>query len=300
MAGIFDRSFFPTLAGSHIVDTSAPWLLVVYGAGIAIASLVGGWLPTFFKITHTRMQMVMAFVAGLILGVSIYHLLPHSLVAISGAGAVETVVAWMMAGVVLTLVLLYLFDFHEHDFSEEHGHQHDNGGHSDTVASPFRWVGIALGLGVHSITEGLTLGSTMRLTQHGEVTALGLGVFLAIALHKPLDSLSIVSTMQANGASLRTKMAVNLGYALLCPLAAFATYWGALQLGHLEMAVLGRALAFAAGTFLCIALSDLLPEVHFHSHDRLKLAACFLIGTCIAYALHWVEPSALHGLEHGH
>ena len=36
--------------------------------------------------------------------------------------------------------------------------------------------------------------------------------------------------------------------------------------------MLGWALAFSAGTFLCISLGDLLPEVHFHSHDRLWLS----------------------------
>ena len=40
----------------------------------------------------------------------------------------------------------------------------------------------------------------------------------------------------------------------------------------------GVALAFSAGTFLCIALSDLLPELQFHSHDRLKLSLALLAG----------------------
>ena len=38
------------------------------------------------------------------------------------------------------------------------------------------------------------------------------------------------------------------------------------------------ALAFSAGTFLCIALSDLLPELQFHAHDRFKLSVALLAG----------------------
>ena len=38
------------------------------------------------------------------------------------------------------------------------------------------------------------------------------------------------------------------------------------------------ALSFSAGTFLCIALSDLLPELQFHSHDRFKLSLALLSG----------------------
>jgi zinc and cadmium transporter len=51
------------------------------------------------------------------------------------------------------------------------------------------------------------------------------------------------------------------------------------------------ALAFSAGTFLCIALSDLLPELQFHSHDRFKLSAALLGGFALMAAAAAVEPS---------
>ena len=49
--------------------------------------------------------------------------------------------------------------------------------------------------------------------------------------------------------------------------------------------VLGIALAFSAGVFLCISLGDLLPEVHFHSHDRLQLSMMLLLGVLIAMGI---------------
>ena len=49
--------------------------------------------------------------------------------------------------------------------------------------------------------------------------------------------------------------------------------------------MIGYVLSFAAGAFLCIALSDLLPEIHFHSHDRGKLIASLLVGISLAYVL---------------
>ena len=61
--------------------------------------------------------------------------------------------------------------------------------------------------------------------------------------------------------------------------------------------MVGSALAFSAGVFLCISLGDLLPEVHFHSHDRFKLTFLFLVGIGLAYALRFVESGAVHGLE---
>lgn len=273
---------------------SALWLLGAYGLGIFAMSLIGGALPSLIEITHRRMQVIMAAVAGLIIGVALFHLLPHSVKAIPGEGAVEVAVAWMVLGLVMTLVMLYMFDFHEHDFSEEHGHQHDEGGRHAPRIRSYSWIGIALGLGVHSATEGIALSSTLRLVGQSEATLAGIGVFLAIALHKPLDALSIVSTMKLAGAHIWARRIANLSFALLCPLAAFGSYWFAGQLGGAETLIIGCALAFAAGTFLCISLSDLLPEAHFHTHDRLLLTASFLVGVAIAYGLHWVEPSSLH------
>src|SRR5262249_52888265 len=40
----------------------------------------------------------------------------------------------------------------------------------------------------------------------------------------------------------------------------------------------GAALAISAGTFLFIALSDLLPEVQFHRHDRVPLSLALILG----------------------
>ena len=48
--------------------------------------------------------------------------------------------------------------------------------------------------------------------------------------------------------------------------------------------------AFSAGVFLCISLGDLLPEVHFHRHDRLKLSAALLFGVGLAFLVGFLEP----------
>ena len=59
------------------------------------------------------------------------------------------------------------------------------------------------------------------------------------------------------------------------------------------------ALAFSAGTFLCIALSDLLPELQFHQHDRVKLSAALLAGIALAWGAARVEKLTGEG-DHVH
>lgn len=244
--------------------------------------------------THTRIQTVMSFVAGFILGIALYHLVPHGLVWIPGPGAVEKAMGLMVFGIVLMVLLLRIFHFHQHDFSDEAGdflHEH--------TSPESRVIGIALGLGLHTVTEGLALGTSIRVGElhDGEAGLAGLGVFLAILLHKPLDAFSIIGLLQAAGHSLRVRIAANIGFALLCPVVALLTFWGIGLLGHWEEQVIGYVLVFAAGAFLCISLSDLLPEIHFHSHDRVKLTVCFLVGIALAYGLYFIESGAMHGLE---
>ena len=53
-------------------------------------------------------------------------------------------------------------------------------------------------------------------------------------------------------------------------------------------------LAFSAGTFLCIALSDLLPELQFHAHDRLSLSVALLAGVGLMAATAAWEPGDSH------
>jgi len=119
-------------------------------------------------------------------------------------------------------------------------------------------------------------------------------VFLAILLHKPLDAMSITTVMEAGGWSTGARRVANILFALMCPLGALLFYFGVDLLFESTNYVVAVALAFSAGAFICIALSDLLPEVHFHSHDRGKLTLAFLFGILVAYGIGNLEPASLH------
>ena len=273
-------------------------LLTGYCIVISAVSLFGGWLPSIFRLTHTRTQMVTSFVAGVILCVALYYLLPHGMLEIPGEHSAETAVWWMLVGTVMMVVLLRVFSFHQHEFSHEdhgsHDHAQDHTGdhqeHGYISVHPMSWVGITMGLGLHTLTEGVTLGTSIRAGVSDNAIGLSLSVFLAIVLHKPLDALSIIGTMRAAGFGTHRRILANVLFSLVCPVAALLTFWGVGLLGQWEEYVVGAALSFAAGALLCIALSDLLPEVHFHSHDRFKLTLAFFAGIGLAYMLHYLEP----------
>lgn len=273
------------------MDPSSSLLLLAgYSVVIMAVSLFGGWLPSIFRLTHTRTQIVTSFVAGVILCVAVYYLLPHGMKELPGEHSAETAVWWMLVGTVVMVVLLRVFSFHQHDFSHEENGSHDHQEHGHISVHPMSWVGITMGLGLHTLTEGVTLGTSIRAEASEGAIGLSLSVFLAIVLHKPLDALSITGTMRAAGFSQHRRVLANVLFSLVCPVAALLTFWGVGLLGPREEYVVGAALAFAAGALLCIALSDLLPEVQFHSHDRTKLTLAFFAGIGLAYMLHYLEP----------
>ncbi len=280
--------------------------LVLYSIAIIAASLLGGWLPARVRMSHMRTQLLMSFVAGLMLGVAFYHLLPHSVYTLGNELAIDHAVQWLMYGLLAMFLLLRLFHFHQHTPIEEgdaehcHAHVHDHHDTSSSSVNSFSWVGIAFGLSVHTIIDGVALGAAVQADALGNpvIGLFGLGVFIAILLHKPLDAMSISSLMISGGWSRRARFIVNITFALMCPLGALLFYLGVGQLSDQQPLIVGSALAFSAGVFICISLSDLLPEIQFHSHDRLKLTLALVLGLLVAYGIGLIEPGDAH--QHGH
>ncbi len=317
-------------------------LLVLYCILIVVASMAGGWLPMLMRMTHLRTQLLMSFVAGLMLGIAMLHLLPH---ATDALGSASKAGAAALGGVIAMFLLMRLFHAHDHNVAiapddaiatdveshrltkntasstrhgehrnerqhghdHTHSHQHDHAHdhhhhHSDGVhahAKPAKnvgWAGMMFGLGLHTLVDGIALAaSVVTDAQHGSWLGLaGLGTFLAVALHKPLDAFAISSVMQKGGWSASGRSFANFLFSLACPIGAALFYLSAsMVIGSSEL--LGWGLAISAGFFICISLSDLLPEVAFHDHDRIKLTSSLLVGVVLAIA---IESLPGHNHEH--
>ncbi|PHQ37116.1 ZIP family metal transporter [Rhodopirellula bahusiensis] len=260
-------------------------LLAVYCVLIITASVSGGWLPSLVRMTHLRTQLLMSFVAGLMLGIATLHLLPHSMHKISSASRTG---GGVLVGVITMFILLRAFhtQVHGHGESHEHNHQHSHANSKHLSSKPLGWLGMLFGLGLHTLMDGVALAASIAAeSQHSPWLGLaGLGTFLAVALHKPLDAFAITSVMSKGGWTSAQRTMVNLTFSMACPIGAIAFYFGATQFANTDM-LLGWGLALSAGFFICISLSDLLPEVAFHDHDRLKLTTALLLGVALAVAI---------------
>lgn len=318
-------------------------LLCGYCAAIVLGSLVGGWLSSLVNLTHTVSQTIISFVGGLMLGIGVFHLLPHAM----HAGQTPSQAAgWMMCGIVAMFLLIRWFHFHhhgpleistdredpcagqhadpdvrslplvqlgnsaascDHDHDHGHGHGHGHGGAgvklSVTAGAPhchhahqLSWMGILIGLSLHTLLDGMALAASVAAeSRHSVLMSLyGFGTFLAVLLHKPMDALSITSLMKSGGWNARQRFRVNLGFALMCPMGAVLFVLGFSASGGVIAGAVSGMLAFSAGVFICIALSDLLPEMEFHAHNRLQLTTVLLGGILLAWCLRFLESGQLH------
>ncbi len=278
-------------------------LLTYYCLLILGASIVGGMIPLWFRLTHRVMEVVVSFVAGVMLGVGLLHMLPHALqhmraeaspTAASPTETDLTVLLWVLAGLLTMFFIERFLCFHHHEVedgevtcSHDHG-DHDHAGHGHDIT----WSGAALGLTLHSVIAGIALAASVH-HGHDNLRLAGLGTFMVIVLHKPFDSMTIAALMARGGWSLGWRHAINGLFALAIPVGVAIFYAG---IGEGDGgSMLGAALAFASGAFLCIALSDLLPELQFHDHDRLLLSAALLLGLALAYGICHLEE-----LSHSH
>ena len=238
---------------------------------IIAASLAGGMLPDWMRLTHKRLQLTMSYVGGLMLGIALLHLLPHA----AGLSSVNDAARAMLVGLLVMFLLLRMFHFHEHEplhpphaESIECGHDHDSSHDHDVghemmrppAAHRLSWSGVAFGLSVHTLIDGMALAAAVEadLARSDRLAALaGLSVFLAVVMHKPLDAVSITSLMTAGGWSRKARLLVNGAFAAMCPLGAllFAVGIDAAPFAAMRASLLGFALAFSAGVFVCISMS---------------------------------------------
>jgi len=308
------------------LNLSPAVLLAVYCLLILAASLGGGVLPIWLRLTHTRMQIATSAVAGLMLGVGLLHMFTHGAESL---GSVSTAVGWMLGGFLIMFFVQRFFHFHHHDVPEgdptscdhkqepeaahdhdscghhhDHHHHHDDQPHDHTLADKsarqVSWIGAGLGLVLHTIINGVALGASVEAESHsGAVQTLaGLGTFLVIFLHKPFDAMVITTLMAKGGRSKAARHLANACFALVIPLGVVLFHFGAASFTGADNHYIGAALAFSGGTFICIACSDLLPELQFHSHDRFKLSTAMLLGVALAMLIGKIE-SDNHDHDHG-
>lgn len=228
----------------------------MYALAIFSTAQIGGLLPLFFSRLHENaLKLFVTFGAGLLLGMSLLHMLPEASELIPGKFGI-----WFLGGFLLLLVLERFIMVHA---CEEHG-------------CNYHTVGLAAfaGLAIHGIIEGFALASSLL------VSGLGPLVLVAILSHKAPAGFALTSILKLSGKTRNQIILFITGVSLSGPLGLLLAYFF-LKSKHVEVTS-GILLAISAGTFLYIAACDLLPELHKNDEERSKRLAAFFLGILVS------------------
>ncbi len=231
--------------------------LGIYTFFIAAAIFIGGILPIFRKWDRSRLPTVISFAAGLMLGSAFFHLFPEAYEGISKEAGIYVLLGFLFLYIIekfITVHICEIFDCQVHHLG----------------------ITAFIGIAIHTLFNGIALGSGLF------VPGLGFVVFLAVAAHKAPEVFCL-TTVLLNSQAPKSKIAlVNLLIILMIPVGALVAY---LLLRPENTVWIDRALAFSAGIFLHISLSDLLPEAHKHSQSKIKTTLAFVVGLVIMWLL---------------
>lgn len=240
------------------------WVLAATTLVSLMALVGGGVLVLSGRHLDRLLPGVVAFAAGTLLGGAFLHLLPES-VADLGEGT------WVVAlvGFSAFFALEDLVDWHHH-------HETD---HAVESVSTLVLISDAL----HNFVDGVVIGGAF-------VVSLPLGVVTTgvIAVHELPQEIGDVGILIQSGLSHRRALGLNF---LVQTTAVAGGVTGFALAGAAER-IAPLVLAFAAGAFVYIASSDLVPEIKRHTgRGRSALYfVTFVVGLVVMYVLTFFEP----------
>jgi zinc and cadmium transporter len=187
----------------------------------------------------TRSKLVpglVSYAVGALLGVALMAMLPEALVVAPAPRVFGTLLAGILAFFVLEKLVLWR---HCHsDECEVHGA-------SATL--------VLVGGAVHNFVDGAVIGAALLTS-----VPLGISTAAAVAAHEVPSEIGDFAVLLHAGYSRSRALLLNI----LCALASVAGAAGAVMLVDVVPNMLPYLLALASSSFLYVAMSDLIPDLH--------------------------------------
>lgn len=220
------------------------WIL---GSTLAMALLAWVGILTLFLQEKKLKKLILplvAFSAGALLGGAFLHMIPE---ALKEGGAADGVFLSVLAGFLVFLLLEeFIYWHHCHRAPSEHKRPV---GHLILVAD-----------GLHNFLGGIAIGSAFLVD-----IKLGIIAWVVAAAHEIPQELGDFGILLHSGWERKKALIYNFISALTIVLGGVLVYFAS---GFIDIVYL---LPFAAGNFIYIATSDLIPEIKHNVNRRQKM-----------------------------
>lgn len=257
-------------------------ILVVSTLGLVIGSAFGGSLP-LRRASIRSMPYFLAFSAGVMLGVLGTHLLPE-------AFEVGPSAAWAVVGGFLFMLIIERFVLPHALHAPHEAEAHvdcDPELEAEHVRAEAAGLGAFLGLALHTLSDGIALGATV------EDPHTAFWVFAAILAHKVPSAFALGSLLVRAKVQPPRVLAATSALGLVVGLGAVLFLVAREGLGIDPTVAVPYAVGFSAGSFLHVAVTDLLPDLHRARPVKWRQVAALLGGLGLMIALR-----VLFGHEH--
>jgi zinc and cadmium transporter len=242
-------------------------LIWILGSSFAISLIAFIGALTLFlreKLLNKILLILVAFSAGALIGGAFLHLIPEVIIEVGvNEVLILKVFSYLLFGFCIFFMLEQLIRWHHH--------------HTTTHPKimPFSYL-ILVSDGIHNFIDGLVMAASFMVSfQVGAVTA------LAIALHEIPQEIGDFGIL-VHGGFERIK-ALILNY-----VSAMTVIFGGIT-GYLVSTWIGGSivflLPFAAGTFIYVASTDLIPEILYKESLKKTLIRFFVFLAGIGFML---------------
>lgn len=231
---------------------------------VSLVSLVGVFSLSFNTATLRKFLIYMvSFSAGALFGDVFIHLLPQS---IEQSGFSLHISLYVISGILFSFVVEKIIHWrHCHiPTSKEHVH-------------PFALMNL-YGDGVHNFIDGLIIGASYLAS-----IPVGIATTIAVVLHEIPQEIGDFGVLLHGGLSKKKALTYNFLTALTAVVGALLAFLLGTHVENLTLFLI----PFAAGGFIYIAGSDLIPEMHKEVHWKRSLLqlVVFVLGILVMVPL---------------
>lgn len=235
---------------------------------VSVVSLVGVVVLTLrVQVVSKVLLYLVSFSTGAILGTVFFHLLPevmeHAGDPIVGSGLI-------LLGMMLAFCIEKFIHWH-------HCHRTEHDDESGRHAHPLGAL-ILFGDGIHNFLDGALIAAAYLVSP-----AVGIAATVAVVLHEIPQELGDISLLLHSGFSRKKAILWNFLSACTAILGAAVALFFETRMEGIEFILL----PIAAGNFLYIATTDLIPELHKETRlgKSVVQAALLLVGMGLMAAL---------------
>lgn len=239
---------------------------------VAVVSLISlvGILTLSIKLERLRKILIylISFSAGALIGDAFIHLLPE---IVEESGGFEVKISlYVISGIVISFVIEKFIHWrHCHlPITAEHKH-------------PFAWMNL-FGDSMHNLIDGMIIGAAYLVS-----IPVGIATTIAVILHEIPQEIGDFGVLIHGGFSVKKAIFLNFLTALT---AVIGTVVVLIFGSYAENAVF-FLIPFAAGNFIYIASTDMIPELHKETAVSKSIGQLisFALGVCVMLLLLLLE-----------